>query len=102
MQTNDPACTELACNIESVCEIMMNATLGQPLQRLIKVNQVRNSSFALSLSLTTPLFFQIVFGPQCLDVSYKNSMDALLNTTIEGGHNRIWFYQTCLRHELNP
>ncbi len=38
---------------------------------------------------------QINFGTSCLDVSFKNSMDGLLNTTIRGGTERIWFYQTC-------
>ena len=36
-----------------------------------------------------------MYGNSCIDVSYENSMDALLNTTLKGGMNRIWFFETC-------
>jgi hypothetical protein len=38
---------------------------------------------------------QLNYGSACIDVSFQDSMKGLLNTTIQGGKERIWFYQTC-------
>ncbi len=78
-QSNDPLCdTRLypACNIAAVCRDMTNATLGNPLQRLSHV--AANA-----------------FSGSCIDANATADVQGLVNTTIEGGGDRTWFYQTC-------
>jgi len=43
-QSNDPACTEPACNIKLICEIMTKASLGTPLQRLLALRKTQGVS----------------------------------------------------------
>ncbi len=55
---------------------MLNTSLGAPLARLaalVAINQ----------------------GTACMDVSYDAYLATLLNTTVAGGTERIWTYQTC-------
>ena len=39
VQENDPSCTELGCNIASVCQIMLSSS-GTPLDNLVALNKV--------------------------------------------------------------
>mmetsp|Transcript_39364 Transcript_39364/g.47725 ORF Transcript_39364/g.47725 Transcript_39364/m.47725 type:complete len:538 (-) Transcript_39364:26-1639(-) len=76
VQENDPACTQEACNIRSICNIMMDSSLGGPIQSLAKLSNIANSG-------------------ACMDVSYTDSILGLLNVTKAGGTDRVWFHQTC-------
>lgn len=41
-------------------------------------------------------FLQVLsVGRDCLDVSYKNMLKYLMDTTVGGGSIRQWIYQTC-------
>ena len=75
-QSNDPLCTDPACNIDLICQDMTNASLGSALQRLAHVTAK-------------------VFDGACVDANATADVQGLLNTTIEGGQDRTWFYQTC-------
>jgi serine protease 16 len=75
-QSNDPLCDAPACNIALICDDMTNASLGTPLQRLA---QVTSKTFLGS----------------CVDANATADVQGLVNTTIEGGGDRTWFYQTC-------
>jgi len=75
-QSNDPLCTDPACNINLICQDMSNASLGTALQRLAHVTAK-------------------VFDGACVDANATADVQGLLNTTIEGGQDRTWFYQTC-------
>jgi len=77
-QSNDPACTTLACNISSVCNaVMLNASYGSdPLTRLASLSNITQ-------------------GGSCMVVNYKLTLAALQDTSLIAGTNRIWFYQTC-------
>ena len=75
-QENDPSCTDPACNISGICQIMLDTTLGTPLQRLAHLSALQN-------------------GNECVEVDHNQVVAALTNTTIEGGTGRVWFYQTC-------
>lgn len=76
-QTNDPACTAPGCNIASVCEIMLDPSHG--------FSSLGSLSYLVG----------VVQGAQCLDVSYASYVATLLNTTVAGGVERIWTYETC-------
>jgi hypothetical protein len=45
VQENDPSCTELGCNIASVCQIMLNSSRTS-LESLVFLNQVRHVLWA--------------------------------------------------------
>lgn len=74
VQENDPSCSSPACNIEKQCSVMLDESMGTPLDRL----------GALA---------HMAFGADCINVSHANTVQGLTNTTIEGGGSRIWFYQ---------
>ena len=40
-QSNDPSCLFPACNINNICLIMEDTTIGAPLQRLMKLRRAR-------------------------------------------------------------
>jgi len=73
-QENDPACEEPACNIGKICAIMLNTSLGDELDRLVKLREVQNPTASW------------------VDVSsvsrYPGGVD-------EGPLPDFWFYQTC-------
>jgi serine protease 16 len=78
-QSNDPLCdprSNPVCNIDLICKDMTNASLGNPLQRLARV--------------TANAFFG-----SCVDANATADVQGLVNTTILGGSDRTWFYQTC-------
>jgi len=68
-QSNDPLCTDPACNIDLICQDMTNASLGSALQRLAHVTAK-------------------VFDGACVDANATADIQGLLNTTIEGGQDR--------------
>ena len=77
VQGNDPVCEEEACNIEKMCDVMTANETSSPLWQLAELNK-------------------IVRGGDCIPSSYEAELVApLLNTTIEGGGDRVWFWQTC-------
>ena len=68
--------------IDVVCEIMVNQTIGPPVNRLGKVNELLLSTY----------------DEKCLDYQYDKMIDSLRNVSwdseaAEGG--RQWTYQTC-------
>ncbi|RZC42670.1 serine protease K12H4.7 [Asbolus verrucosus] len=68
--------------IDIVCDIMVNQTIGPPVNRLGKVNDLLLSTY----------------DEKCLDYQYDKMIDTLRNTSwvseaSEGG--RQWTYQTC-------
>lgn len=68
--------------IKVVCDVMVNQTIGPPVNRLAKVNELLLSAY----------------DQKCLDYHYDKMVDMLRNTSwesedAEGG--RQWTYQTC-------
>jgi hypothetical protein len=67
VQENDPACSPAPCNINDVCTIMTNDSIGTPLQRLAYLSNVQNDNqvlhwsptLSLSLSLSLCLFVSV-------------------------------------------
>ena len=55
---------------------MTNTSLGTPLQRLVTLSAIQNEN-------------------ECVVVDHAAMLETLTNTTILGGVNRLWFYQTC-------
>lgn len=52
--------------------------------------------FAVTREPELTVFVQIFFREnQCLDVSHHNMLKHLMDTTVTGGSNRQWIYQTC-------
>mmetsp|Transcript_7109 Transcript_7109/g.13494 ORF Transcript_7109/g.13494 Transcript_7109/m.13494 type:complete len:545 (-) Transcript_7109:239-1873(-) len=76
LQENDQACSSPGCNIEKVCKVMLNQSLGEALERLAALNE------------------RWLEG-SCLDASYANDVKAITDTSLERGGGRVWFYQTC-------
>ncbi|XP_044750405.1 putative serine protease K12H4.7 [Coccinella septempunctata] len=65
--------------IDDLCGIMLNETIGIPVQRLAAIN-------TLLLNAT---------NQTCLDYNYDNMINELRNTSWEGEGARQWTYQTC-------
>eukprot|EP00039_Didymoeca_costata_P018921 m.335520 g.335520 ORF g.335520 m.335520 type:complete len:495 (-) comp17619_c0_seq1:59-1543(-) len=40
-QGNDPSCTQPACNIKMICEIMTNSSIGDPINRLAMLRKIQ-------------------------------------------------------------
>ena len=75
-QTNDPFCTEVGCNIARTCTIMRDAAGGQPIQRLASYIKAR-------------------FPTSCLTDTRAAHNARLTDTSLAGGGDRVWFWQTC-------
>ena len=77
VQENDPLCQTVDCglNLASWCSIMTN-TSQSPIENLVSLNTILSSG-------------------QCSDVSYGDTIESITNTTLLGGTNRVWTYQTC-------
>lgn len=73
-QTNDPFCTEVGCNIASVCSYMRDAARGAPIERLA----------ALVTDVLPP--------GRCI-TDTKEAHDRRL--TDISSDDRVWFWQTC-------
>lgn len=76
VQSNDPACTQLGCNISSVCQMMLDTSKGDELHRLAYVSSVQ-------------------YGGNCVNVDHNQVIASLTNTTIAGGVGRLWQYEVC-------
>ncbi|MEO2169498.1 MAG: S28 family serine protease [bacterium] len=80
IQSNDPNCTEDACNIQKSCDdYMLNATHGEPLERLAAL-------------------FEVNAGEDCTSVDYQEeSIAPLEDISLDAGPwpIRSWLYQTC-------
>mmetsp|Transcript_23393 Transcript_23393/g.58507 ORF Transcript_23393/g.58507 Transcript_23393/m.58507 type:complete len:493 (-) Transcript_23393:89-1567(-) len=75
-QENDPSCTEEVCNIEKICHVMTQDSDATSLARLAKIAALQR-------------------GAECVDIDAAAQNAGLLNTTVEGGTDRVWFWQTC-------
>eukprot|EP00475_Leptophrys_vorax_P015941 TRINITY_DN22328_c0_g1_i2.p1 TRINITY_DN22328_c0_g1~~TRINITY_DN22328_c0_g1_i2.p1 ORF type:complete len:317 (-),score=63.01 TRINITY_DN22328_c0_g1_i2:51-1001(-) len=80
IQDNDPTCAEEVCNVEKICKFLMDSASAANGSALIALAKLSEKQFGSS---------------GCVSVDHNAYMDSLLNTTIEGGVNRIWLYQTC-------
>jgi len=82
IQGNDQSCQQTACNIAKVCRVMLDASLGDPLDRLAALNNELRAG-------------------ECLDASFEDSMVGLIDTTLAENVDdraRVWFYQTCTEY----
>jgi len=75
-QSNDPACTTPACNISGCCSMMLDSSLGDELARLSALASINR-------------------GATCMKPDYQLVLAALKDTSLVGGQERLWFYQTC-------
>jgi hypothetical protein len=73
VQSNDPSCTSALCNIELVCDVMTNTTLGSPIERLASISYTQQNGECVSASYDAVLKFY---------AAPKNA-------------ERAWLYQTC-------
>lgn len=73
VQSNDPACATPYCNIEKVCDLMVDTSIGSPLDRLVSLHKAQS-------------------GGACTVVSHDLVMKALAEPT---NPERAWLYQTC-------
>ena len=78
LQSNDAQCTTAGCNYLSICNITLNSG-GNPLTGLAHLIET---------------VFQRVDHDSCLPIVI-DSGKSLLNTTLEGGQDRVWEWQTC-------
>ncbi|KAJ1484340.1 serine carboxypeptidase S28-domain-containing protein [Baffinella frigidus] len=112
-QSNDPACTDPACDIARQCKIMLGETSSRVHRRSSRWASVsrmqeggapgaapvfddseRPRSAPSALALLADLN-KIARGGECLDASYEANVAMLQNTTLAGGWERVWYYQTC-------
>lgn len=73
VQSNDPSCSVPYCNIEKVCAVMTDESIGTPLDRLVSLHKSQTAGACTSVS--RELVLDIMADP-------KNS-------------GRSWYYQTC-------
>jgi len=76
-QTNDPFCTAPGCNIARVCAIMRDTAKGAPVDRL-----------AALVGAVLPV-------GRCITETKAAHDKRLTDTSIAGGQDRVWFWQTC-------
>jgi hypothetical protein len=93
VQGNDPGCSDRGCNISSICaDFMTNEALGDPVDRLAALS-------ALQLGREERPARDRVTGEPCLEASYEAVVLApLRNTTLAGGGDRVWTWQTCTEY----
>lgn len=75
-QSNDPACKDPACNIASICKIMLNTGLGDEVHRLAAVRAAQGNQVRPSIPMVRSL----------------SAMRALKKANDEPDY---WGYQTC-------
>ena len=73
VQSNDPACNGPHCNIEKICELLTDSSLGTPLDRLVALHKDQS-------------------GGMCTPVNHELYLRAISNPKDSG---RSWYYQTC-------
>ena len=78
LQTNDPNCDTKACNYKEICKIQLAAET--PVKGMANILEA--------------VFQRSNTNSNCLPVLPENN-DSLLNTTLIGGTDRVWQYQTC-------
>ncbi|XP_018571375.1 putative serine protease K12H4.7 [Anoplophora glabripennis] len=67
-------------SVDDLCDILVNETYGDELQRLVEVNK-------------------LFYGSSCVDYRYQNVVDGMLDVTITvSGNMRQWYYQTCTEY----
>jgi len=82
-QANDPSCTAPACNIRSICEVMVDEDVGAPLDRLAKVAHLQGPT---------------ADGAQGCEMDWTFTEFSPSNTPNASGlqgAGRYWGYQTC-------
>jgi len=72
VQSNDPACTAPYCDINSICQLLTNETLGDSVARLAALSSAQSAA--------------------CTVVSYSAMTQFWSNST---NPDRTWLYQTC-------
>lgn len=72
-QSNDPACSTPYCNIEKICSLLTDESLGTPIDRLAKLSAIQHAD-------------------ACVPVSYEAMIKSLQNPK---NPERTWLYQTC-------
>lgn len=71
VQSNDPACLYDYCNIAKICTLMVDESVGSPLERLVTLHKAQS-------------------GGACTPVDHELTMRALSNPKDSG---RSWYYQ---------
>lgn len=72
-QSNDPACTTPYCDIASICDLLVDESLGEPIDRLAKLSGIQHMN-------------------SCVPVSYDMMIQGVSNPK---NPERSWLYQTC-------
>lgn len=90
LQSNDPACTEPLCNVQSLCTALINMTT---------VNNQNNSS-PLSpmdaLAVMVHVDRATMNKTDCLDIDWQASLNYLSDPILgQPGGMRSWMWQTC-------
>jgi serine protease 16 len=83
-QSNDPSCTAAACDIKSICQIMLDTGLGDPLHRLAVLRAKQGPQLAKPL--------RRLMGNHRLMGNYGSVTKDGLRVTDEPDY---WGYQTC-------
>lgn len=71
-QGNDPACSEKACNIKKICEIMLDASHGDELQRLLVLRKAQASTGLLKPQDSIPDYW---FYQTCTEFGFYQSCE---------------------------
>lgn len=88
-QENDPLCSEAACNIAKVCEVMTNSSLGDEVQRLVTLRDLQGIEDLPPRGQTQVQLLAGQFrGP------WRHSMPGIL-PQVGTELPDFWFYQTC-------
>jgi hypothetical protein len=72
-QSNDPACTTDLCNIDKICDFLLNEATGDPIDRLAAMASIQHAG-------------------TCVTASYNS---ILAYYSIPENPSRAWEYQTC-------
>jgi pimeloyl-ACP methyl ester carboxylesterase len=73
VQSNDPSCGYNYCNIERICGLMTDETVGSALDRLVALHKAQS-------------------GGSCFPVNSQLMLESMARPTNAG---RSWYYQTC-------
>lgn len=78
----------LGINIDAICQVMLNASVPNVLQRMINVNDM----------------IMHAYGERCLDVNYTRMINLYRNTSWSSpwAGGRQWVYQTCVEFGFFP
>lgn len=73
VQSNDPACQTSYCNIEKICKLMTDTSVGSPVERLASLSKAQNYNKCVSISSSAMTDFY----------------------TAPHNPDRVWLFQTC-------